>query len=75
MSSSSHQPFATFLFEYRHDGDEWAFTIQAKDAADARERLKALTWARYQGQLVAVVPAAAGPLAKAAVWLRNAFVK
>lgn len=63
----------TFLFEYRHEGADWGLTIQARDAADAQERIKALAWARYQGQVFAKVPAAGGLFVRAAVWIRNIF--
>lgn len=47
--------FKRYLFEYRHDGSEWGIEIVASSPADAHERLKALTWARYQGEIKAKV--------------------
>jgi hypothetical protein len=65
--------FNTHLFSYRHAGAEWTLEIRARDAQDAKERLKALPFARYDGRLVAKFPTQAAPLMKAAVWLRNAI--
>jgi len=45
-----------YLFEYRHEDSDWAFEITAKSPAEARERLGALTWARYRGEIAAKVP-------------------
>lgn len=58
----SHTPFDSdvafnrYLFEYRFGGAEWGFEIVASSAEEARERLNALTWARYQGQIKAKIP-------------------
>jgi hypothetical protein len=51
-----------------------AYTVDivAKDAAEAKDRLKALAWAQYDGELVARVPASAGPFVRIAVAVRNA---
>ena len=62
----------THLFSYRHDGKLWGLEIQARDAEDARQRIGKLAYATYDGVLVMKVPAAMGPLAILAAWLRNA---
>lgn len=67
------KPFKTYLFSYRHDGCDWGLEIKATDASDAKERLKAITFARYDGELIAKIPVEAGWLAKAIVWCRNAW--
>lgn len=64
--------YATHLFSYRFDDREYTVDIVAKDAGEAKERLKALAWAKYDGELVARVPSQAGPFARIAVALRNA---
>jgi hypothetical protein len=69
MRSDDHLP--THLFTYAHDGARWTLAIQAKDADDARARVGKLSYAQYKGELVAQIPVELGPLAKAAVWLRN----
>jgi len=70
MKLTSFQ-YQTYLFTYRHDGAEWTLEIKARDIHDAKERLKALPFARYDGELIAKVPVSLGPLMKVAVWLRN----
>ena len=62
----------THLFSYRHDGKLWELEIPARDAEDARQRIGKLAYATYDGVLVAKVPAALGPLAVLATWVRNA---
>lgn len=68
MSSAS---IKTHLFTYRFGGAEWNLEIPAESAREARERLSAITLARYEGEMVAKIPAVAGPLARLAVWFRN----
>ncbi len=48
--------FKRYLFEYSHDGSESGIEIVATSPDDARERLKAINWARYQGEIKATVP-------------------
>lgn len=69
--TASSEVYTTHLFSYRHDGTEWTLEIKARDPHDAKERLKALPFARYDGELIAKVPVSLGPLMRAAVWLRN----
>lgn len=66
--------FKRYLFEYRHEGSEWGIEIVATSQTDARERLKALTWARYQGEVKAKLSVpSAGPLLGVANRLRSIF--
>ena len=51
-----------FLFEYPFEGAEWGFEIEASSPEDARDRLKALAWARYKGEVMATVPVPGGGL-------------
>lgn len=69
----SEQPYRTFLFNYRFDGRDWGFEIKAKDADEARERVKVMSLARYEGVLVARLPVALGFVAKFTVACRNVF--
>ncbi len=69
----SETTYATHLFSYRFDGREYTVDIVAKDADEAKERLKALAWAKYDGELVARVPAEVGPLARIVIAVRNLF--
>jgi hypothetical protein len=47
--------YGRYLFEYRHDGSEWGIEIVAKSPQDAQERLKAISWANYKGEIAAKV--------------------
>jgi len=42
-----------YLFEYRHDGAEWALELRARDLDDAKARLRAIPWAQYRGEIAA----------------------
>ncbi|MDO8877754.1 MAG: hypothetical protein Q8M24_12010 [Pseudolabrys sp.] len=64
--------YATHLFSYRFDGHQYTVDIVAKDANEAKERLKALNWAKHDGVLVARIPAGLGLLARLSVAVRNA---
>jgi len=48
--------FRRYLFEYRHDGAQWGIEIVASSPDDARERLKAISWANYKGEVAATIP-------------------
>lgn len=47
--------FNRYLFEYRHDGSEYGIEIVASSLEEAKERIKALTWARYKGEIKASI--------------------
>ncbi|MBA3812437.1 MAG: hypothetical protein H0X27_12490, partial [Caulobacteraceae bacterium] len=40
-----------YLFEYRHDGSDWALEVWARDMDDAKVRLQTLPWAKYMGEI------------------------
>jgi hypothetical protein len=61
LPSQSHG-YSRYLFEYRHDGSEWGIEIVAKSQQDAQERLKAISWARYKGEIAAKIPVPGGGL-------------
>jgi hypothetical protein len=60
MASVSMDGYGRYLFEYRHDGSEWGIEIVAKSQQDAQERLKAISWARYKGEIAAKIPIPGG---------------
>lgn len=63
-----------FLFTYRFDGKEWGTSVFANSPAEAKEKIKAVALARYDGELMARIPAslpAAGALTRLAVWWKN----
>ena len=51
-----------YLFEYRHEGSEWALEIPARDLEDAKARLKAMPWAQYRGEVALTVTVPSAPL-------------
>ena len=44
-----------FLFEYRYDGAVYCFTITADSLDEAKARAKAMSWARYEGEVFATI--------------------
>lgn len=63
-----------FLFNYRFAGSEWGITIHANDPAEAREKIKAVGMARYDGEVAEKIPAALsgfGIVPRLIVWWRN----
>ena len=67
--------YKTFLVSYHHNGADWLLELKARDAEDARARLRVLPLARIDGELIAKVPASLGPAVPVATILRNAFVR
>jgi hypothetical protein len=63
--------YATHLFSYRFNDREFTVDIVARDEAEAKERLKALAWAKYDGVLVARIPRQLGLITRITVFLRN----
>lgn len=63
-----------FLFTYRFKGSEWGISVHAADPVEAREKIKAVALARYDGELMARIPAAipgAGLLTRMIVWWKS----
>jgi hypothetical protein len=65
----------THTFSYRHDGKLWALDIRASSPEDARARIGKLTYATYDGVVVARLPVALSPIGVAAVWVRNTLLR
>jgi hypothetical protein len=63
----------TYLLSYSHEGARWVVELKAASVQDARLRLGKLAYAHLDGELVARLPVQSGWLAKAMVFLRNAF--
>jgi hypothetical protein len=47
--------FKTYLFSYRFQGDSWCFEIKAASPEEAKERLSALVFAKYDGEVKAKI--------------------
>lgn len=63
-----------YLFNYRFGGSEWGITIFADDATEAKEKIKAVALARYEGKLHMRIPAGVsmfGLVPRLIVWLRK----
>lgn len=63
-----------FLFTYRFDGAEWGISIFARDAVEAQEKIKAVSMARYDGELMMLIPAsvsAFGLVPRIIVWWKR----
>ena len=64
ISFSECGAYGHYLFEYRHDGSEWGLEIVAKSPEDARQRLNALSWATYKGEIAAKIDVPARQIEK-----------
>jgi hypothetical protein len=64
--------FRPFLFSYRYEGAEWNIEVPARSWDDAKKRVSALTFARCEGEVIARMPAALGPMARLVAFIRNA---
>lgn len=51
-----------YLFEYRFGDAEYGIEIVADSIEEARERIQALTWARYEGEIKATIRIPGGGL-------------
>ncbi|MCB1498006.1 MAG: hypothetical protein KDJ86_19635 [Bauldia sp.] len=50
-SSATPAPtFTTYHFTYRFEGAEWSIAIPAQSLQEAKERVKVLGFARYEGE-------------------------
>jgi hypothetical protein len=56
MFLSNADKFQRYLFEYKFDDAEWGIEIKATSPSEARERLKAISWAQYKGEIQATIP-------------------
>jgi hypothetical protein len=59
-SFSMRDGYNRYLFAYRHDDSEWGIEIVANSPQDAHERLKAIRWAHFKGEIAAKIPVPGG---------------
>lgn len=66
-----------YLFSYRYEGAEYSFEIPAYSVEEAKGRAKAIGMNRYDGELVATIPAypGGGIIARMIVAVRNYFAR
>lgn len=55
-----------FQFTYRFGGHEWVVAIFATNPAEAREKIKAVAFARYDGEIAMKIPVPMGGLIRRA---------
>ncbi len=55
-SANDDDGFAVYLFEYGHKGARWGIEVRATDPEDAKDRIRALAFAQYRGEVVAKIP-------------------
>lgn len=55
LSDLDGDSFNRYLFEYRHGGSEYGIVIHARSPEEANERINALNFARYCGEVKATV--------------------
>lgn len=63
-----------YLFTYRFGGAEWGTSVFADSPDEAKEKIKAVGMARYDGELMMRIPAivpAAGLLTRLICWWNN----
>ncbi|MCA1510515.1 hypothetical protein [Bradyrhizobium sp. NBAIM01] len=73
MSVSNEGGFQRYLFEYKFGNAEWGIEIIAANPAEARERLKAISWAQYKGEIIGKIPVVPGPIVRALSRFRAAL--
>jgi hypothetical protein len=73
MSVSMEGDIQRYLFEYKFGDAEWGIEIVAANPAEARERLKAISWAQYRGEIFAKIPITPGPLNRTTARIRAAL--
>lgn len=73
MTVSNGGEFQRYLFEYKFGDSEWGIEIVAANPAEARERLKAISWAQYRGEIYAKIPVIPGPITRALARMRAAL--
>lgn len=67
----------THLFSYNYEGSEYSLEIPANNLEEAKGRLSKMVFARYDGELVAKVPAmpSSGLFVSLITWLRNRLIR
>lgn len=60
----SDKSYKSYLFEYPFSGEHWMIEIIAKDANEAKQRLSALSWAQYKGEVKTKIKVAPGFVSK-----------
>lgn len=65
--------FKKFRFTYRFDGADWNIEIPATSLEEAKDRVKVLTFARYENEAPASVSRLANSERYSSGWFTNAL--
>ena len=57
------------LFSYNFEGAEYSFEIPARSAEEAKRRVQALVWAKYDGELSFMLAIRPGLLTRFIEWV------
>ena len=71
QAAGAKSQFRKFLFTYRFHGTDWSFEISAISAEEAKERVKVLAFAHYDGELEPQITTNARPARGVGNWLRS----
>lgn len=63
-----------YVVSYNHGNSQWSVLIWARDEADCKRRMYAISVGTVDGELVMTIPGAFGPVARVIAWVRNLFV-
>lgn len=65
----------TYLFSYNYNGSQYSLEIPAETLEEAKDRLSVMSFAKYDGELVAKIPAqpSAGIFVRIITFMRNIF--
>lgn len=64
-----HSEYRRYLFTYRYAGTDWSVEIAALSIDEAKERVKLIPFARFEGESAPRKPPARSPERRSA-WLR-----
>ncbi|MFA7308411.1 MAG: hypothetical protein WC026_17270 [Hyphomicrobium sp.] len=64
--------FKDYLFEYRFGNSWWGATIRARSPTEAKERLSAIAFAQYRGEVKAKIAVPCGSIVSKVIdWMRG----
>lgn len=65
------EEYKKFLVSYQFDGAQWNIEIPAQNLQEAESRLYNLRFGKVDGEILTILPASMGTVAKIATSLRN----
>lgn len=64
-----------FVVTYRHEGQPYGLELHARDADDARARLRSLSFGTVEGELIGTLPAQLSFIGIVACAIRNVWAR